>query len=262
MTNAIIFDLDDTLIEDHAATQKAFAQVTKYAQAQHGVEAQKLADDTYRHACEIWHNSAIHPYCDFLGISVSEGLWGTFADASGHDTQLQVLHRWAPAYRRESWLRGLAEQGVRDQAFAGELAEMFREVRRNSADVFDDVVLVLEELSKSYRLAMLTNGASDLQREKIVRSGLERYFDVIVVSGEAGMGKPDPEVFSQILKRLSLLADAAVMVGDSLPRDIQGAHNSKMRGIWINRLGRICTKQYAPMVYAHMTNLHLLHSVL
>jgi putative hydrolase of the HAD superfamily len=261
MTRAIIFDLDDTLIEDYDATQRAFTKACQYVQQQVGVDALQLAADVYRHACQIWHNNPMFPYCDFIGISASEGLWGIFADQTGRDDQLQALHRWVPTYRMDAWSRGLADHGIQDSELTGKVAQEFFNVRR-SYSIFADVEPVLRELCQNYKLAILTNGASDLQREKLVQSDLEHYFDVVAVSGEVGIGKPNVEVFTYVLERLAVGPEEAIMVGDSLARDILGAHRSGMRGIWINRLGRSCSAQYAPLIHASITNLYALQSFL
>lgn len=256
MTSAIIFDLDDTLIEDYHATQKAFVTTCQYAHEQCGLDAERLAEGAYRQAHQIWSIAAIFAYCNFIGISASECLWGDFVDGSGCDSQLRALHDWVPTYRREAWSRALAEQGVQDVELAEKLGERFRIERRTASQVFPEVEPLLKELRQNKKkLGMLTNGAPDLQREKIKRAGLERYFDAIVISGEVGVGKPDPEVFSHLLERLDARPQETTMVGDSLPCDIIGAHRSGIRAVWVNRLGRACTQQHGPMIHARITDL-------
>ena len=72
-----------------------------------------------------------------------------------------------------------------------------------------------------------------MQREKIAASGLESFFQAIAVSGEHGIGKPKPEIFHRLLAELGVTAVEAVMVGNSLERDIAGARNAGIRSIWI-----------------------------
>jgi putative hydrolase of the HAD superfamily len=142
---------------------------------------------------------------------------------------------WAPTYRRESWIGALAEYGIDDLAFAEHLAETFAKERRRRHTVYSEVERVLRNLRKKYQLALLTNGLVDLQREKLRGGGLEEYFDVIVVSGEVGVGKPDGRVFARVLDRLRVGCEDAVMVGDSLRRDVAGAQEAGLKGVWINR---------------------------
>ena len=88
------------------------------------------------------------------------------------------------------------------------------------------------------RSPCVTNGASCLQREKLAGSGLsEDDFDVVVISGDLGVGKPEPAIFVHTLSQLGVTADGAVMIGDSMERDIDGAAALGIRGIWLNRDG-------------------------
>ena len=86
-----------------------------------------------------------------------------------------------------------------------------------------------------YRLAIATNGPSDVQRAKLRSSGLERYFPVVIVSEEIGSGKPEVEMFRIALDRLAVGADEAIVVGDSHERDIVGARDAGITSILVDR---------------------------
>jgi putative hydrolase of the HAD superfamily len=104
--------------------------------------------------------------------------------------------------------------------------------------VFDDVVTALSELRGSYALALVTNGASCLQRDKLAASGLGDYFDAVVVSADLGVAKPDASVFTHARSQLRADREATTMVGDSLSRDVDGAIAAGLRAVWLNRSGR------------------------
>jgi putative hydrolase of the HAD superfamily len=78
-----------------------------------------------------------------------------------------------------------------------------------------DALEILTRLSGRYTLGLLTNGAPDLQREKIAASGTESLFSQIVISGVYGIGKPHPEIFLHLTDRLGVSPAEAVMVGNS-----------------------------------------------
>ena len=103
---------------------------------------------------------------------------------------------------------------------------------------FADVPACLDELSDSYTLGLITNGASCLQREKLATAGLDEYFDVVVVSAEFGVAKPDPSIFQHALTLLGSTPEHTVMIGDSLTRDVDGAMAAGLRGVWVNRSGQ------------------------
>ena len=84
-------------------------------------------------------------------------------------------------------------------------------------------------------LALVTNGASRLQRAKLTATGIDRYFTFVVASEDIGIGKPDPAPFETALERLALAAGEVVMVGNDPDRDVAGARRAGIRPIWIDR---------------------------
>ena len=57
------------------------------------------------------------------------------------------------------------------------------------------------------------------------------------MSGDLGIGKPDPAVFRHALSLVGAEAADAVMIGDTVERDIDGALALGLRAVWINRFG-------------------------
>lgn len=92
---------------------------------------------------------------------------------------------------------------------------------------------ILEKLRTKYKLGMITNGFSSVQREKIATVGIENYFDDIIVSGEHPFAKPDPRIFQLSCSRLMVEPDEMIYVGDYYPNDIVGALSAKIKPIWI-----------------------------
>ena len=230
MRKAILFDLDDTLVAQDASDEAAFRAACDVAHRRRGIDPRALYEATRHVARKLWRAAPSFQYTDRIGISYTEGLWARFTD-DGPD--LLALRTWAPTYRREAWSRALLEQGVDDAPLAEELGARFGEERRKRHVVFPDVEPALRGLRADYRLALVTNGAPDLQREKLRGSGLSGYFDAVIVSGEAGVGKPNPRIFALALERLGVRPDEAVMVGDNPARDIVGAQRAGVRAVLI-----------------------------
>jgi FMN phosphatase YigB (HAD superfamily) len=82
---------------------------------------------------------------------------------------------------------------------------------------------------------LVTNGPSDLQREKLSCLGISTSFAAIAISGEHRAAKPDPAIFMTALTQLGVEAHEAWHVGDSLDHDIAGAHASGLLAVWLNR---------------------------
>jgi putative hydrolase of the HAD superfamily len=228
---ALLFDLDDTLAVDEAVSHETFAHVAAVAASRFGVDPAIFATDAMGIARQLWGTGECRPFCRSIGISAFECLWGGF---TGETQELTALRNWATAYRVEVFAKALAAQGGDYPAEAGEvLSAEFAATRRARQRLLPGARELMAELSLNYNLALLTNGAPDLQREKIAASGLESFFKAIAVSGEHGIGKPKPEIFHRLLGELGVSAEEAVMVGNSLERDIAGARNAGIRSIWI-----------------------------
>jgi putative hydrolase of the HAD superfamily len=232
---AILFDLDDTLMVDEAVSRQTMAEVAGLAAEKYGVSPIPYAIDASSHAKRLYATGPAHDYCRAIGISAFECLWGKF-EGDGED--LTRLREWCPKFRSQVFNAALHDQEVEAGEGVQELAEYFASTRRRLQKLMPDAEEVVRRLKSDYKIGLLTNGAPDLQREKIAASGLEKYFDAIVVSGELGIGKPKPEIFLHLLEKLDVTVNQAVMVGNSLERDIAGARNAGLAiSIWIKVSG-------------------------
>jgi FMN hydrolase / 5-amino-6-(5-phospho-D-ribitylamino)uracil phosphatase len=103
-------------------------------------------------------------------------------------------------------------------------------------ELFEDVLPVLEELRRAeLRLGLVSNGIRDLN-EFVAHHKLD--VDAIVGSRAHGYVKPHPTIFQAALEELGLAAADAVMVGDSLEEDVEGAQALGMRAILMDRQER------------------------
>ena len=235
MKRALLLDLDDTLIVEEPAAVAAFAATARVAAEHHPLDAAALALDARTRAREVWRAAPHYAFCRRIGISSWEGL---FCRYEGDGDELRALRDWAPGYRREAWRRALADQGVDDDELAQELGQRFGRDRRALHETFADAAPALDALGADHALGLVTNGASCWQREKLLASGLADRFAVVVVSGELGTAKPDPAVYAHALSELGAEPGDAVMVGDSLRNDVDGALAAGLGAVWVNRYGR------------------------
>lgn len=84
---------------------------------------------------------------------------------------------------------------------------------------YPDAEAVLKKLSESYRLGVIANQNADAEA-RMEQYGLRDYFDVFVASAEAGVQKPDPQIFRLALEKAGCEAKNAAMIGDRLDNDI------------------------------------------
>jgi 2-haloacid dehalogenase len=95
---------------------------------------------------------------------------------------------------------------------------------------------LLESLQGGYRLGIITNGLSRVQRKRFSLSRLARFFSAIVVSEETGFSKPDPRIFSAAMAMMGNPPKGKVLfVGDSLSADIAGAIAAGIPCCWFDR---------------------------
>lgn len=92
---------------------------------------------------------------------------------------------------------------------------------------------VLGELKRQgYLLGLITNGEIGIQRANIQSLGIADMMDVIVVSEEVGMKKPNKDIFEYALTKLQVSPNEAVFIGDNPINDVEAAFNVGMVGIW------------------------------
>lgn len=93
-------------------------------------------------------------------------------------------------------------------------------------------------LAERFSLYMITNGNVVSQMPRLENAGLLPYFKDVFVSEAVGVGKPDKRYFDHVAANIPGFApEDAIVIGDSLTSDIQGAVNAGLRSIWYNPSG-------------------------
>jgi putative hydrolase of the HAD superfamily len=121
-------------------------------------------------------------------------------------------------------------------------------------ELFEDALPALEELrAAGLKIGLVSNGIRDL-KEFVAHHRLD--VDAIVDSRSHGRVKPHPTIFQAALELLGVAPVEAVMVGDSLEEDVEGARALGMRAILIDREDR------HPEFEARLTDLYGLPAAL
>jgi putative hydrolase of the HAD superfamily len=113
------------------------------------------------------------------------------------------------------------------------LADAYREAIGEHIATVDGTEQLLDHLSDTYRLGVLTNGSVGAQQDKLDRLGLESHFDAVVISGHLEAGKPDERAFRAVLDALEVQPDAAVHVGDQVDSDVEGAKSAGLSAVQV-----------------------------
>jgi putative hydrolase of the HAD superfamily len=102
-----------------------------------------------------------------------------------------------------------------------------------SCTLLPDAAGVLAELRvRGYRLGVITNGKEWSQMRKLRVTGLLPLLDLIVISENEQVKKPDPLIFTRAAERLALRPDECAFVGDHARNDIYGAGAVGMKTVW------------------------------
>ncbi len=114
------------------------------------------------------------------------------------------------------------------------LADTFPSGLARYGELYDGAAEVLATLADAVPLVLVTNGIGEIQRGRIERLGLDRYFRDWVISGEVNVAKPDPEIFAMALAKIDgLKPNQVVMIGDNLDADCGGASAAGLDSVWV-----------------------------
>jgi putative hydrolase of the HAD superfamily len=101
--------------------------------------------------------------------------------------------------------------------------------------LYDDVPATLQALaSAGLRLGVISNSHRCLVSFRS-HFELDDLITVAISSSDHGFLKPHPSIFQAALDQAGVRAAEAVMVGDSLPHDVEGARSVGMRGVLLAR---------------------------
>src|SRR3954471_10435852 len=217
LPKAILLDLDDTILS-------AFGQAEGQWQ---------------RVIAEFIEHLAPHPHEEIVAA-----------------VQAYSRHLWADQARHKHWRHriGEARRHIVANAFAelerkvghpvpplellNALADRFNEVQEAELRMFPGSHETLARLKElGVKLALVTNGAAEPQRKKVVRFALEHRFDHIQIEGEHGFGKPEEQAYRHALAALGVEAKDSWMVGDNLEWEVVAPQRLGIFAIWYDGYG-------------------------
>lgn len=139
------------------------------------------------------------------------------------------------AVSTEAWRRTILACGSDEESSTAFAVETYLRNRRGALRLFEDVRPFFAALKPRIPIALVTNGASDTQREALRVLGIEHEFRAVVISGEVGIAKPDPAIFGLVVDKLRIQPDQAWHIGDNLRVDVAGAQEAGLIAVWMNR---------------------------
>ena len=202
MIKNLLFDLDDTLFDFHASEKESLKDTLLHF----GIEP---TDETVA-----------------LYSEVNRGQWKL----------LELGKTTKPKLKIDRYRIFFEKIGANIEA---SLAADFYENRLSkSAILVDGATELLDVLRGKYRLYLITNGFSVIQRGRIAASGIGGYFDGIFVSEEMGADKPTLLYFDKCFAEIDgFERSESLIIGDSLTSDIKGGIAAGVKTVWYNPKG-------------------------
>lgn len=196
----ILFDLDDTLIDFKASEKSALALVY---------------ENFYRaFSQEDAFTRGFH--------EINQSLWKAV-----ESTQLPVGQLRLKRFQ-------LLSEALGARIEAEPVAAFYEHQLGTTARWFPGTSEALALLGSRYKLGIVTNGLTHIQKAKYNQLSLGTWFQSFVVSEEVAISKPQKEIFTIALTQLEIAPAHTLMVGDSLTSDYAGSLNAGMDFCWIN----------------------------
>lgn len=204
MSTAVLFDLDDTLID------------LQYSR-RHGLRAvQEILPDLKRVPLEE------------LELAHDEELNATYPRILDDSLSVEEAGRLQ--------IRGICQRYDLETIRVAEAADAYAQAQQSNPRLVPGVEELFDALRGCTKIGVITNGCP-LQRYKLELFDLFPL-DALAISEEVGAVKPDPAIFRYALAELGV--QKATMIGDSWENDVLGAIGVGMSAIWLNRYRRSC----------------------
>jgi 5'-nucleotidase len=157
--------------------------------------------------------------------AVNKPLWVDYQN--GAITALHLQHQ-----RFQGWSERL-------NVPAGDLNAAFLNAMAEICTPLPGAVSLLNALKGKTKIGIITNGFTALQQIRLERTGLRDAFDLLVISEQVGVAKPDPRIFDYAFEKMgNPPRDRVMMVGDTAESDILGGNSAGIATCWLNAHGR------------------------
>lgn len=204
MLKVVLFDLDDTLVDQESAARAALLDWA----LELGLDL-----DDQDELLAAW-------------LAVSEEAYARYS-------RREITFAEQRRVRVREFLGADASDEEADELFSGYLTRYEQAWR-----AFDDAVPTLRRVRDAGLVtALLTNGDGVYQHRKLDRTGLAAHLDVVVASGDLPAGKPDPRAFAAACEILGVAPGSVLMVGNDVVKDYQGSLDAGLRAVLLDRAG-------------------------
>lgn len=174
---------------------------------------------------------------DFFGVIVGDGFEFTYREAGGNP----VKDREFIQDLLDRTNRGLITTEEFRQRICDKLGITvgdYNQAIKKSEIIDHELLNYIKTLRSKYKTAILSNVNKGGLERRIERGVLDEYFDVVVVSGDVGYIKPEPEIYQLTADRLGVKTDECVFIDDR-EGYVSAARASGMKAIYYQTFGQM-----------------------
>ena len=135
--------------------------------------------------------------------------------------------------QRQERLREILKKSL-DETAVNAMLKTYLKAYEDHWQLYPDVIPLLERYKDTPK-GIISNGDRDQQRRKLEKTGIDPYFEVVVVSDDIGVFKPDPGIFEHAARLAGKAPSQCWYIGDRVDTDAKAAKDAGMTGVWINR---------------------------
>jgi putative hydrolase of the HAD superfamily len=214
LPRAMLIDMDDTILSAYAKPDAAWLAVAhEFAAELAPLLPSQAAAAVAAAGRKFWESAEAH--------------WRLKLDEARH---VVVINGFASL--------AAAGKAAMPRDFCIRMADRYSVYREEQMQLFPGVHDAIDALKQhGVKLALVTNGAAETQRAKIVRFALEHRFDHIQIEGEHGFGKPEERAYIHAMDALGVRAGDTWMVGDNLEWEVVTPQRLGIYAIWMDAHG-------------------------
>jgi putative hydrolase of the HAD superfamily len=187
-----------------------------------------------------FHGEGYRRFCVPYGIQVDPALFEAAAAASSFildEVQEQIYTHDLFIHYTASIIEHMGGRGPRVVEAAREIYEQW--ASNHHFEMYDDAAPVLRALQeRGLKVGIISNSHRSLDAF-CEHFSLGSLIHATVSSSEHGYMKPHRSIFDTALERAGVPAQAALMVGDSLKHDVEGALAAGMKAVLLRRSGEV-----------------------